>query len=200
MSNILGPHYFCQIYDPTYQKHIYLFGEYHTNYDDKPKMIKFTEYIDNIFKTNSTKTFDFFLESSYYKDKHVAPNKQNKNMIFETMRYFTPYFYDLSKKSSDTDNWANVRFHSVDIRNYMHDQKLQKDEICEFTIMTSLFDDIYRKQITKLKMVHLNLIKKYIYDTIANKMYDVNILLENRWKIINQHPKYKRNLINIYDK
>ena len=33
----------------------------------------------------------------------------------------------------------------------------------------------------------------------SNKMYNIDILLENRWKIIDSQPKFKRNLENVYD-
>lgn len=195
---IAGPYSVCIVNDPLTNKQIYLFGEYHYKYNYNPDMINFSQYLDNIFRKKLNKTFDFFLESSYYRDKHVS-KPENHSLIFNVMKYFSPYFYDLMS-NTNKNQWHNVRFHSIDIRNYMHDQKLQKDETCEYTILTSLFQDIYRGCITKLKMVHLNLIKKYIYDTINNKLYDIHILLENRWKIIETLPKFKKNLVNVYDK
>jgi len=196
--NISGPYSICIIYDPLTNKQIYLFGEYHYKYNHNSEMVNFSQYLDNIFKNNPNKTFDFFLESSYYRDKHVS-KPDNHSLIFDAMKHFSPYFYDLLS-NSNKNQWSNVRFHSIDIRNYMHDQKLSKDEICEYTILTSLFQDIYRGGVTKLKMIHLNLIKKYIYDTTNNKLYDINILLENRWKIIEHHPKFKKNLEYVSEK
>lgn len=199
--HILGPHYICIVYDPQTNKQIYLFGEHHRKINKDPAITFFPEYIDQVFKKHTDKTFDFFLEASYHRDKHPAkPGKPNS--ISGTMQYFAPYFYQLTHTLDHTKSWDNVRFHSVDIRNYMHHQELSNDETNDFIILTSLFYDVFKEKegINRLKPNQIDFIKRYIFDETSNILYDDKILLDNRWKIAESCPKIQRNIKNIHDK
>jgi hypothetical protein len=114
---IEGPISLYELYDEKYNKHMYLFGDYHPpleECDEKRNAVRIADFLKNLFLSNPNKHFDFFLEESYLPKKYGRRSRfpLSSSYIGKVARKFIECF-EIDKSEC---KYKNVRFHYADIR------------------------------------------------------------------------------------
>jgi len=171
--SIEGPTTFDEYIIPVLSKHIYLFGDNHSNNkicknsDIKP--IPFEQFLENIFIKNPDKIMDFYIEHPFiskkiYTYEFVGANSDNDWYITRIQKYFKLCLtVDKSKCK-----YKNVRFHYVDIRNI--NELITKIHLLYIDISNFNANSDKQEWINKL----LPLIKKDII-TVYNMLSNIDI-------------------------
>jgi len=219
------------------EKSIYLFMDFHIQHQTKCENIRsidvdkfFIDTYDRAAKNDPKKIYDFFMERGPLEPYTINPKE--KGIYIETMIdiFYKSFKINLTKnKVLKSDTIPNVRFHHVDIRDYVVDldvyyniirmaDNLWDQKGYSINSMRHLYqsinDAIQQSRIYKLyeytykNMIKTNpILKKKFLSTGRNIKYDVPLIdLDNmakkaiyKLRYAYQHDSIKKNINEIMD-
>lgn len=155
---LTGPIFHTIIHNTKYNKKIHLFGDKHvyTNRfscngkDTSANSIYFPDYLEYYFTkginkdinkgNNNGKIIDLFIELSYSYDKKIS--FLQSGIIDNVFLRFKSCFESLMDKSLCKNKYPNIRFHAMDIRDYISDDFSKEQEISLFNYFSQRINNM----------------------------------------------------------
>jgi hypothetical protein len=181
IESISGPISLSIWRSDKYDKTILLFGDQHIASSNltcagDDKTLYLPKYLKMVFSKNNKKIIDVFIELPYQQNKRYSVDTPYApNMIRNIGKEFGECFQNLYDKTLCNANYPNVRFHAMDLRNFLTDKFSNDIKLNAFIEFSDTLQDIssynYRikaKLDNNMKSL-LQLIKNYLGVDEKNK-------------------------------